>query len=64
MMMTVNVYREKSKNDYSEDEPNDDEKEGWRWQRQRPQIQVLELMFDIAVESNSKLRLNQSTMCC
>ena len=63
-MMTVNVYREKSKNDYSEDEPNDDDNEGWRWQQQRPQIQVLELMFDIAVESNSKLRLNQSTMCC
>ena len=63
-MMTVNVYREKSKNDYSEDEPNDDDNEGWRWQQQRPQIQVLELMFDIAVESNSKLRLNQSTMSC
>lgn len=63
-MMTVNVYHEKSKNEDSEDEPNDDEKEGWRWQPQRPQIQVLEVMFDIAVESNSKLRLNQSTMCC
>lgn len=62
-MMTVNVYHEKSKNEDSDREPNDDEKEGWRRQRQRPQIQVLELMFDIAVESNSKLRLNQSTMC-
>ena len=58
------IVKNLKNNDNSEGEPNNDEKEGWRWQRQRPQIQVLELMFDIAVESNSKLRLNQSTMCC
>ena len=60
MMMTVNVCHEKSKNDYREDELSDDDTEGRRWLWQRPQIQVPELTFDIAVESNSKLKLHDS----